>query len=295
MENAVRDRVFFTLAFGAKKFGHMAMGLGRSLKLIGDPTPRAVLTDIDDFPWENVFDIVIRESVPKEDIWWAKLYARDRIDAKSILFLDGDALAFKRLDPIFRAGEGGVFGVQGPWRSEGEWYGPDISEVCAKAGVKAMPQFNGGLMYYEPGAQLEELIAEAKDVSANAAKYGWRLARGVPVDEVCLSLAMARTGIGRVFRESTNFQNSGVGLIGRLDLDVMKNRCRYVCRRYDVQFVEPRIFHAHFYSKFLIYWRQLRALEKLEQYELKHPYGYMSPWQKLERSVQRRLVKFRRG
>jgi hypothetical protein len=285
------ERLVFTLAFGKPRFAEMALGLGRSLKLIGDTTPRAVLTDLDDYPWERSFDIVIRRSVPKEDLWWSKLYALEHTDAKRVLFLDGDSLAFKRLDPIFDAFAGALFGVQGVLQTHGEWYGPDISEVCAKAGVPAMVQFNGGLMYYERGPELDRLVAEAKAVAADSARYGWRLSRGVPADEVCLSLAMARTGIGRHVPDEADFSNSGVGLIGKLDMDVTRARCAYVCRRHNLQRVEPYVFHAHFYSKFLIYWRQLRRLRDLEEYETRHPFGYMSPGHKLRRSLEKRILK----
>ncbi len=283
----------FTLAFGHPRFAEMAMGLGRSLKLIGDTTPRAVLTDIDGFPWERAFDIVIRRKVPPQDIWWSKLYAREETDAKRILFLDGDCLAFKRLDPIFEAFAGAPFGVQGVLKSEGEWYGPDISEVAAKAGVPGMVQFNGGLMYYEPGPELDRLVEEAKRISAEGERYGWRLSRGVPADEVCLSLAMATTGLGRHVPDESDFSNSAVGLVGPLRMDVMRRECNYICRRHNLQYVEPFVFHAHFYSKFLIYWKQLETLKRLEDYEQNHPFGYMAPTHKLRRSLEKRILKLR--
>jgi hypothetical protein len=285
------DRIVFTLAFGHRKFAEMALGLGRSLRLIGDTTKRVVLTDLEGYPWEKSFDQVIYLKVPAEDLWWAKLYALDHTDANKVLFIDGDSLAFKRVGPIFDAFEGAPFGVQGEVVSKGSWYGPDIADVCEKAGVKELVKFNGGLMYYGRGPELDKVVAEAKAVAADAARYGWRLSRGVPADEVCLSVAMARTGIGRGVPEESNFSNSGVGLVGRLRMDVMRNECEYLCRRYSLQRVEPYILHAHFHKSFFIYWRQLRKLAWLERYEETHRYGYMSPLQKLDRSIQRRVLK----
>jgi hypothetical protein len=285
------DRIVFTLAFGHRKFAEMALGLGRSLRLIGDTTRRVVLTDLDDYPWEKSFDQVIRLKVPMEDLWWAKLYALDHTDAKRVLFIDGDSLAFKRVDPIFDAFAGAPFGVQGVVANQGSWYGPDISEVCQKAGVKELVKFNGGLLYYERGEELNRLVEEAKAVAADAERYGWRLSRGVPADEVCLSVAMARTGIGIGVPEESNFSNSGVGLIGKLRMDVMRNECEYLCRRYTLQRVEPYVFHAHFFKSYFVYWRQLKRLAWLEEYEAKHRYGYMSPLQKFDRSIQRRILK----
>lgn len=286
------DRIVFTLAFGHRKFAEMALGLGRSLRLIGDTTRRVVLTDLDDYPWEKSFDQVIRLKVPMEDLWWAKLYALEHTDAKRVLFIDGDSLAFKRVGTIFDAFEGAPFGVQGVIANKGSWYGPDIADVCEKAGVKELVKFNGGLMYYERGPELDALVAEAKAVAADAERYGWRLSRGVPADEVCLAVAMARTGIGRGVPEESNFSNSGVGLIGKMRMDVMRNECEYMCRRYTLQRVEPYIFHAHFFKSYFVYWRQLKRLAWLEKYEAEHRYGYMSPVQKMDRSIQRRVLKY---
>jgi len=261
----VSKRIVFTLAFGERRFGEMALGLGRSLRLIGDTTPRAVLTDIDDLPWEKSFDHVIRANVPKEDIWWSKFYALDHTDADEVLYIDGDCLAFKRLVPIFDYYQGAPFGVQGPVMSTGSWYDKSIAEVCASEGVSAVPKFNGGLMYYTRTPEMAEILAEAKRIALRAGEIGWRMSRGVPADEVCLSLAMARTGLGRAAPDVMNFTNSGVGLIGPLRMNVMRGECRYVCRRYSVQYAEPYVFHAHFYSKFLGYWRQVDKLRELEE------------------------------
>ncbi|MGV3614231.1 MAG: hypothetical protein ACO1SV_02745 [Fimbriimonas sp.] len=285
------DRIVFTLAFGHRKFAEMALGLGRSLRLIGDTTKRVVLTDLEGFPWEKSFDQVIYQKVPPEDLWWAKLYGLKYTDAKRVVVIDSDSLVFKRLDPIFDAFEGAPFGVQGIVSNKGQWYGPDISETCAKAGVKEIVKLNAGLMYYERGPEVEALLAEAKAAAADAARYGWKLARGMPSEEICFAVAMARTGIGRSVPEEANFTNSGVGLVGKLRMDVMRNECEYLCRRYSLQRVEPYVFHAHFHKSFFIYWRQLQKLAWLERYEETHRYGYMSPLQKLDRSIQRRILK----
>lgn len=290
------ERLVFTLAFGHRRFGEMAMGLGRSLSLIGDTNRRAILTDIDGFDWERHFDVVIRKSVAREETFWAKLYALDCTDADEVLFIDGDSLAFKRLDPIFDAFSGAAFGVQAIMADSGEWYDNDIAKVCKNEGVSAIPKFNGGLLYYRRGDEVKALIDEARACGERYDEIGWRRnanrhSKGVIADEPCISLAMARTGIGRVVPDTTNFHNSGVGLVGKLHMNVLRNECRYLCRRYDLQLVEPYIFHAHLYSKYLIYWRQLKMLEKLDQYADAHGFGYMSPGHKLARSIQKRILR----
>ncbi|AIE85512.1 hypothetical protein [Fimbriimonas ginsengisoli] len=290
------DRLVFTLAFGARRFGEMAMGLGRSLSLIGDTTPRAILTDIDGFDWGRHFDLVIHKSVAREETFWAKLYALEVTDAQKILFIDGDSLVFKRLDPIFDAFEGASFGVQGIQATDGEWYDKDVREVLAAEHVSSLPKFNGGLLYYERTPETARLIQEARAIGERYDEIGWRRnanrhSKGVIADEPCIGLAIAKTGIGRVAPDTENFHNSAVGLVGRLRMDVRRAECRYLCRRYDLQYVEPYIFHAHLYSKFLVYWRQLAYLEKFDRYADRHPFGYMSFWHKQSRSIQRRWLK----
>jgi hypothetical protein len=297
---ADEGRIVFTAAVGARRYGEMAMGLVRSLSLIGDPTPRAILTDIEGFAWERYFDVVIRASVPREEAFLTKLMALERTGARKILFVDADCLAFKRLAPIFEAFDGAPVGVQGLRISSGSWYQRDIAELCQIEGIASLPKFNSGVLYYERTPDARAVVDEARRVAERYDETGFSRQvggrdRGAVPDEPCLALAMARTGVGRVVPEVANFQNSGVGLVGPLRLSVRRNECRYLCRRYALEYVEPYIFHAHFYSSFLVYWQQLRALEKLERYEDRHPFGYMSPAHKLSRSVQRRLIKVVHG
>jgi len=266
----VADRIVFTLAFGNRRFGEMALGLARSLALIGDTTPRAILTDMDGIEWERYFDIVIRRKVSREETFWMKFAALEHTDAQQVLFIDSDSLAFKRLDPIFDAFAGAPLGVQGILATDGEWYDRPVVDICKIEGIPALPKFNGGMIYYERHPETYELFRVARDIGEHYDETGFRRfsgphAKGAVPEEPCIGLALARTGLGRVLPERSNFHNSAVGLVGKLHLDVRKNECHYLCRRYDLEYVEPYVFHAHLYSKFLIYWRQLKALERLEK------------------------------
>jgi hypothetical protein len=99
-------RIVFTIAVGKRKFAECALGLGRSLKLIGDTTHRVVLTDLTDIEWADCFDQVIPYTGDISWIFFEKLTALDLTDADQVLFIDSDSLVFKRLDPIFEAGTG---------------------------------------------------------------------------------------------------------------------------------------------------------------------------------------------
>lgn len=286
-------RAVITVAHGHRRFAEMAIGLARSLRLIGDSHWRVLLTDLEHHHFYPAFDEVIRIQIPKEDLWWAKFYGIQATQYDQFLFLDSDCLAFRRLDPIFEFFAGSGLGVQGEYRTEGEWYGADIRDASRVGGVPGMVQLNAGLLYYERGEALEQLLARGREIAARNDEFGWNTVRGYPSEEVCLSMAMAQLGLGRAAPDTADYMNSGVGLVGKLRMDVRRGQCEYLCRRHRLQWVKPYVFHAHFYSKFFLYWRQLSLLERLERYEQQHPFGTFSRTTKLQRSIQRRILKLR--
>jgi hypothetical protein len=284
-------RLVCTTAFGKPKYAEMALGLARSLIFIGDRTPRAIMTDIEGVDWERYFDVVIRKSIPPEEMYWSRFFALEHTDFKHVLCIDSDCLAFKRLAPIFDAFQGAGYGVQGLMMNTGDWYDKDLGDLCREQGVKAIPKFNGGLMYIEPGDVFESVFAKAKENRDRFFELGFKTKRVSVPDEPCFALAMAQLGVGRTIHDSENFQNSGVGLVGKLRLNVLKNECRYVCRRYDLQYVEPYTWHAHYWAKFTIYWRELKRLEQIERFGDSVTVHYRQPFHSLKRSIQKRFIK----
>jgi hypothetical protein len=104
-------KIVFCVARGKPEYAEMALGLARSLRLIGDTTPRAILTDIEGVEWSRYFDVVVPPMGPRSCL--DKLTALDYLDADQVLSLDVDMLAFKRLDDIFAAASGHPLAVQG--------------------------------------------------------------------------------------------------------------------------------------------------------------------------------------
>ena len=287
------ERLVFTVARGKPRYAEMAMGLGRSLSLIGDTTPRAIVTDIPGYDWKRYYDFVFEPGAPRSAL--DKLLASDYLDAKAVYALDCDSLAFKRLDPIFAYCSGMPFAVQGGWQREGIWHGVELGPALKGKGLEKIARFNGGALYYQPGPSFETLLGEMKCVEKNYADSGFGDFRGNASEEVCIALAMASTGLGEVIPDETDFMHTGTGLIGSLRMDILKNECALISRREGVRFVEPTIFHASAYAEFRVYWKQLQALERLERYEDRHPPGYRSFGFRLRRSIERRLLRiFRR-
>jgi hypothetical protein len=284
-------RVVYTFAIGKTKFAEAAMGLGRSLKLIGDSATRVVVTDRADFPWDECFDLVLPPSGASfEWLFFNKLDGLTRTDADQVLFVDADCLAFKRLDDIFDFCSGKGLCVQGELVSDGRWH-IDVAEFCRENGCAGIPKFNGGMIYYERTPECEAFISKCFEIGSRAKAFGFDRT-DLPInDEIGISIAMAQTGNGFLIPDVMDFQNSATGLIGKLHLDVRSNTCQFVCRRFDVRVVEPYIFHASRYMNFFIYWRQLKHLRHLSDYAKTKPFGYMSFWHKLQRSVERRLLK----
>ncbi len=287
-------RIIYTVATGADKYAEMAMGLGRSLSLIGDETPRVVVTDNPNFEWNRYFDQVV---APIDDgtgsPYFAKFTALETTDADQILFIDADCLAFKRLDSIFEMCQGLGVALAGRIATEGIWYEVHIADLCRRLKVDQMPRFNTGVLYYERSADGQEVIRQTREALKRYDELGFEKLRGKPSDEPCLAVAMATTGIGQVLPLSLGLNESGVGLIGKLHLDVLTGTCRFVTGNPQVRLVEPYVFHAHYFAKLSAYWRELEKLKRLERHRDEKGPRHMSRWIRLRRSFEKRLLKIK--
>jgi len=288
------SRCIFTVALGKPKYAEMAMGLGRSLALIEDPTPRVVYTDLADaYDWKRYFDEVVVPREPRSAL--DKLRALDETGYDQVLSLDGDCLAFKRLEPAFESFAGSPLAVLGDYQTQGTWHGADVAEMCRRLGVQRLPRFNGGLIYYERTPEAQRFIAHAREIERNYGATGFENFRGNASEEVCVALTMLQTGIGDVAPDEWDFMNTATGIIGPLTLDVLRNECHYVCRRQDIRYIEPYVFHAARFVNYLVYWRQLDRLKAIEAFEDAVPPGYRSRKNRLRRSLQKRWLRFRYG
>ncbi len=285
-------RIIFTVATGADKYAEMAMGLGRSLSLIEDSTERVVLTDNKRFDWSRYYQRVIEPTKGSEaSPYFAKFSALEYTDADEVIFIDADCLVFKRLDPIFEMCSGSGLAVAGRLISDGVWYEKSIPELCRELGVEAVPKFNTGVLYYDRSGV--GVIEQARKVMAEYASFGFELLRGKQSDEPCLSVAMARTGIGKILPLSLGLNESGVGLIGKLHLDVLTGTCKFITGNPHVRLVEPYVFHAHYFAKLNLYWRELEKLKKLEEHWDQHGPRHMSRGLRLRRSLDKRINKLK--
>lgn len=285
------NRAILTVATGAERYADMAIGLARSLQLIGDNTKRIIITDNLNRDWKRYFDLVLPPDGRRDSPFFAKYTALERTDFDQVLFIDSDCLAFKRLDTVFDLCSGSSVAVQGRWETDGIWYERSIKEVCQEFHIEKLPRLNSGVVYYERGPTFEKVLEFMRQVAVDYRKLGFEIFRNQVPDEPCLSLAMAKTGIGMVLPQSLNLNESGVGLIGKLHLDVLTSTCRFISGNPEVRFVEPYVFHAHYFSKLRVYWNELEKLEKLERRRDLHGARYMSRGLRLRRSIEKRYLK----
>ncbi|MCH8977634.1 MAG: hypothetical protein IH945_00110 [Armatimonadetes bacterium] len=261
-------RVVFTFATGKPHYLAMAEGLGLSIAMHHSKAERAVITDLKpggaraERLLALAFDKVI--APPKNfNHWFIKLCALQETDADQVLFLDGDSLALRNIDPIFDELAGTDFAVQGEWRSDiKEWYG-DIQGAMKKRGHESIPQFSGGFIYYERTDAAQRLIEEALKTADEFDDLGLERFQGNITEEVCISLAMAKTGIGKVVPLSRGYSVTPWMSIGRKKLDVVAGECSFVKLLDRPYAFSPYIYHTATTKWDLAYWRELNRVLKM--------------------------------
>jgi hypothetical protein len=153
-----------------------------------------------------------------------KLYLNELAPAEQTLFVDADCLCTGPLDRALDRFSGYDVSVVGRPISEGEWFG-DVSEICESFDIPAMPKFNGGVYYLEPGDECDAVYETAQSLKSEYDEIGFERLRTHPNDEVLVSLAMALHDQAPVPEDGT-IMNSTLACPGGMDLDVLRGRSR---------------------------------------------------------------------
>lgn len=256
-------RIVLSFATGASQYRTMAKALGLSLRLHGSQAKRVLMTDQPGDPeLQATWDQLIPPT-PGYSHWFLKLSALEATDADQILFIDGDSLAVGNVDPIFDQLAGSDFAVQGRWeRDPGDWYG-NFRAAMDRVGVDQAPKFSGGFLYYENTDRARALLQEINQLKESYDDLGLRRNGGHVVDEVCISLAMAKTQIGRVVPDSANYSLTPWRRNGRLNLDVLRGECSFFRSMPEPEIARPLLYHSARAKWDLDYWRQVRVLIRL--------------------------------
>jgi hypothetical protein len=258
--------VVLTFATGSPKYATMAKALALTLDMNYFEGTKAIITDIADPEIPRLFDVVLPPQ-PGYKHWFTKLCALEATDFDRVLFIDADSLVVRPLNGVFEALKGTDFAVQGRWAREQRWYG-DMGSAIEKLGLDQIPVFNGGFIYYERSENARRIIAEAVAMESQFDDLGLQRLRGHVTEEVCISLAMARTGLGRVFPDSCQFSMTPWGRQNSVKLDVLRGECSFIKGSQVPRLVKPLIYHTAQADADPLYWREVRRVLEVNAHRL---------------------------
>lgn len=248
-----RSRAVLTLATSKPVYIQMAVNLARSFKRWHkDSSIRFVLaTDQKNLIPPDLLDIKVIELQPGQygQGFSPKLYLDKFAPAAQTLFVDADCLCVGSLESVFERFAGHAVSVVGRTISEGEWFG-DVASICSKFNVEALPRFNGGIYYLEPGNICSEVYATARSLEPKYDEIGFTRLRNRPNDEVLMALSMAIHDRSPIPEDGT-IMNSTLACPGGLKIDVLGGGARLFNPRnhsnhnswYELEEMNPVLVH----------------------------------------------------
>lgn len=200
-----------------------------------------------------------------------KLHLDTLAPAEQTLFIDADCLCMGPLDSSFARFAGRKVSVLcDAMLSTGAWWG-DIDRLCARFGVPALPHFNGGIYYVEPGPEASAIYRRARELERQYDEIGLLRLRGRPNDEILMSIAMAEAAMTPLADDGTI-----IGVFNVYpkfeELDVFAGRCRISNPAppdpmhkpiVPVKEISPLI--PHFVNAYTDHWRYRAEAQKLRQ------------------------------
>ena len=199
-----------------------------------------------------------------------KLHLDSLAPARQTMFIDSDCLCLGPLGPAFDRFAGRPVAVVGDTMSTGQWWG-DIAALCQRFHVPALPHFNGGLYYVEPGAAATAVYDQARVLERQYDEIGLLRLRGRPNDEILMSIAMAEAGLMPLADDGTIL---GVfNVYPKFEaLDVFAGRCRMSNPAPPDPMYKPTVPIAaisplipHFVNNYTDHWRYRAEAQKLRQ------------------------------
>lgn len=192
------ERAVLTLALGPEVYWNMAINLARSVRRWHDVNtlPIAIVTDrTDPVPPDLRGVETIRLQDGELGVGFETKLHLDRLaPGRHTLFIDADCLVYAPLDELFQRMRGRPVATAGGEISTGDWFG-DVAALCRRLGVRALPAFNGGLYYLEPGPVTTEVYRQARAMVADYDALGLVRLRGLPNEELLMASAMASHGL----------------------------------------------------------------------------------------------------
>lgn len=248
------SRAVFTLATGKPIYLEMAFALARSFKLWHKDSNIRFFIATDrgrlDLP-RDLRDIALISIAPGQfgNGFEPKLNLDQIAPAPHSLFIDADCLCVGSLEDAFEAFSGHPVSVIGREISDSEWFG-DVAAVCNSFGIRSMPRFNGGVYYLERGDTCTQVYETARSLLSRYDTLGLKRLRGLPNDEILVSIAMA-VHSQKPIPEGGDIMNSLLAAPSGLEIDVFKGLA--VLRNakghpqhnswYEMEEMRPRLVH----------------------------------------------------
>lgn len=265
-------RAVITIATTKPLYIEMALTLARSFQRWNEGSGIAfhLVTDLD-FPLPADLTGVHVLRVPEGELgagFSPKLHLDSLAPGAQTLFIDADCLCMGPLDPVFARFAGRAVAVVGTTISTGLWWG-DVDALCARFGVKALPHFNGGIYYLEPGPEASAVFTRARELEQQYDGLGILRLRGRPNDEIIMAIAMAEAGLWPVPDDGTI-----MGVFNRYpkfeELSVFAGRCRmsnppasHPLHHKDLPLGEAAPVIPHFVNNYTDHWRYRAEAMKL--------------------------------
>lgn len=249
-------RAAFTIATGRPIYLQMAFALARSFRRwnANSDIEFFIVTDapITVFPGDlkDTKLIGIRDGQYGSG-FVPKLHLDKMAPAECSLFIDADCLCVRSLEETFSAFRGHAVSAVGREISTGEWCG-DIRIRCQRFGLTAVPRFNGGIYYLEPGERCSRIFQTAREILPSYDDYGFTRLRQSPNEEPLISLAMAIHG-EKPIEDTGRIMNCLLDAPAGIELDVLQGRAVLHCPRnhpqrtgwHDLTEMRPAVVHLN--------------------------------------------------
>jgi hypothetical protein len=227
MEMDAMKRAVLTVATGKPAYWAMAVELARSFEYWNRDNDIGffVLTDLDE-PVPPALRRLRKIAVPRGSLgngFSAKLHLDRFAPAEQTLFIDADCLCVKPLDFVFDRFAGRAVSVVGGTIAQGEWFG-DVTRTCREAQVAALPKFNGGIYYLEPGAKASAVYERARALLPHYDALGLVRLRGSANDELLMAIAMAQENCWGI-QEDGSVMGEFLSTPKVIALDTVRGRC----------------------------------------------------------------------
>jgi hypothetical protein len=266
-------RAVLTLAAGNPVYWEMAINLARSFLWwhMKSDIRFFIATDLSEKLPTDLSEVQIVRVPPNKlgKGFSAKLHLDELAPASKTLFIDADCLVVGNLEFVFSRFVGRPVSVVGGSISSGEWFG-DVGDICLRFGVSALPKFNGGIYYVEPGALASQTYTKARALEPDYDDFGLRRLRGRPNDELLMAISMSLQGFEAIPEDGTIMSDPHV-CPEELELSVLRGRSRMAStvqpsgedqlsnsRRFD----HPAI--VHFLGDYTSGWRYRAEAKKLQ-------------------------------